>query len=649
LSAAHYLEAIQSPTDGSWQSEGSQVRFLETSAAIAALEAVNRRSHIYYSGVTWLANHAAGNVDYLARRAIALSKHHANTTPDVVAILESRKDAVGTNGGYGLDAIYEGSPLDTALVLQAIKASAIDNSIANAGISHLKLTQRPTAPRGWSVAWATDAASPFDATVTAQVLIALQPYAATDSALPAVISNGLDAIKTQVNTSSPIRIRALATLAYLTAKSSTDSYATTMLSSLLTAQATDGHWGYGIYDTALVLQVLAVAANRDLAADRTIVDVPDEQLRYAINQQLGRNAMDQLNQGELKQLTTLSAASRGITNLTGLQYATNLSLSDLSNNQISSVSPITGLPGYSAFNLTGNPIESANRALAIVGQTLTTSRTLPNGVPLKVRVLSLINGEMRYEPASIDLATPALTLRGMLEWMNVFGVIPDPDDPANLYTVSTSFVQDPRFPVDDPMMRGRVRSAIKMMTHSGTEVELDTVSGEIISLGRFGHPSMRSDLGVRSNSFSGGWWIADNIRYLLKSKTALGDLNGANELYEGVAEDIVRRTQVPLWRYGSMTGPAAIPFAALAGASSVSALPSVLQNAGFTIENVTATYITFAGTYIFNNLVASNGLKEYMCYALFCSLSAESALMSADANHIGSFRVPLRLRISLVP
>jgi len=106
---------------------------------------------------------------------------------------------------------------------------------------------------------------------------------------------------------------------------------------------------------------------------------------------------------------------------------------------------------------------------------------------------------------------------------------------------------------------------------------------------------------------------------------------------------------VPLWSYSSLTGPTSIPLAAMAAAGSVSELPAILENAGFVINSVTATRVIFTANYVFNNLIASNLLKEYMCFSLACGLVAETALMSSEASHIGSFVVPMRLMISLVP
>ena len=65
--------------------------------------------------------------------------------------------------------------------------------------------------------------------------------------------------------------------------------------------------------------------------------------------------MDQITQGDLANLTTLNASGLGISNLTGLQLATNLTNANLSNNNIASFAPLKGLTSLVTVNEAGNP------------------------------------------------------------------------------------------------------------------------------------------------------------------------------------------------------------------------------------------------------------------------------------------------------
>ena len=70
--AAVYLESTQYNQDGSW-GDTDNIIPLYTTEAVQALYAYNRRTPHYYAGITWLENHRMLNVDYTARRIMALS------------------------------------------------------------------------------------------------------------------------------------------------------------------------------------------------------------------------------------------------------------------------------------------------------------------------------------------------------------------------------------------------------------------------------------------------------------------------------------------------------------------------------------------------------------------------------------------------
>ena len=75
----------------------------------------------------------------------------------------------------------------------------------------------------------------------------------------------------------------------------------------------------------------------------TVVDIPDPTLRAAIAEELGKSPNVPITVEEMARLERLDARNRGIQDLTGLQFATNLSQLLLNDNQISDISPISGL------------------------------------------------------------------------------------------------------------------------------------------------------------------------------------------------------------------------------------------------------------------------------------------------------------------
>ncbi len=81
--------------------------------------------------------------------------------------------------------------------------------------------------------------------------------------------------------------------------------------------------------------------------------IPDKNLRAAINDALGRNAMDSLDRSELLRLTSLSAVGLSISDLTGLEWAVNLQTADLRDNDIT---PVQELAQLTTLQIDGNPV-----------------------------------------------------------------------------------------------------------------------------------------------------------------------------------------------------------------------------------------------------------------------------------------------------
>lgn len=293
------------------------------------------------------------------------------------------------------------------------------------------------------------------------------------------------------------------------------------------------------------------------------------------------------------------------------------------------------------FNGTYTPPTTAS-----TGQTASTTRTLPNGVPLRVKVISVGVSEMRYRPLSIDENAPSLTVTGMLAWLNFFGVTP-----LNLTGDTPSYndsILDPRFSIDDPFGRGNIRTAIRTRSN-GSTVSFNGSTGEILSIGGF----KLSEMGAAfmNNAIAGGYWKVDNFQVILTSNRLMGDLSGERWAYGSAAGyTIPVSAAVPLFNFTTRTsGPASIPLAALASAGNISNLSSVLTAAGFTVNSVTASEITFTGTYVLDGVSARSEFKQFACQAWGCAATAAAALNSADSNHVGQFRTPVKLSIPLVP
>ena len=88
----------------------------------------------------------------------------------------------------------------------------------------------------------------------------------------------------------------------------------------------------------------------------TVVRIPDPNLRAAIAEALGKSSNAPIAVGDIAGLEKINAQGRGIQDLTGLQFATNLRSLDLEENQISDLSPIAGLIELGALFLKRNPV-----------------------------------------------------------------------------------------------------------------------------------------------------------------------------------------------------------------------------------------------------------------------------------------------------
>ena len=352
--AAEWLETQQDTSDGSWHDVSEARTFLQTAEAVLALHQVNRRRAPYYAGQTWLENHDPQNLDTQARRLLVLRATQSSAQPDIDDLLAATTIPATGQAGWGLAGRYQASPLDTALALDALRTAGASFDSASA-IAYLKAVQlTATGDKGWPTA----AGTTTDAYTTARVIMALAPYKAIDSTLATPLADAVATLKALVTTSSAPHIRAAAALAYLRMDPNSAD-AVTLLDSLVTLQrTTDGGFDAGVFAAGLVVQAFAAGEGVDAAVSRERVNVPDAALRDAINAALGRGAMDQLNRGEISQLTTLDISNSDVASLEGLQYATSLTTLNASNNNISDTSPIAGLTNLTSTNLAGNPVSS---------------------------------------------------------------------------------------------------------------------------------------------------------------------------------------------------------------------------------------------------------------------------------------------------
>ena len=97
------------------------------------------------------------------------------------------------------------------------------------------------------------------------------------------------------------------------------------------------------------------------------VDLPDLNLRAAIETVLGKAKGDSITPSEMATLTRLGAPEAGISDLTGLEYATNLTYLDLWKSSVSDISPVAGLTKLTHLGFAAN--NAISDVSALVGLT----------------------------------------------------------------------------------------------------------------------------------------------------------------------------------------------------------------------------------------------------------------------------------------
>ncbi|QIK63676.1 hypothetical protein G7068_11080 [Leucobacter viscericola] len=99
---------------------------------------------------------------------------------------------------------------------------------------------------------------------------------------------------------------------------------------------------------------LAASDRAALPEDNEVVQIPDPVLRAKIGIQLGTT----ITRGTMRQLQSLSVSNSGITDLTGLEYASNLAIVDLSRNPITSIEPLRGLARMAQLDVSRTKISN---------------------------------------------------------------------------------------------------------------------------------------------------------------------------------------------------------------------------------------------------------------------------------------------------
>ena len=100
----------------------------------------------------------------------------------------------------------------------------------------------------------------------------------------------------------------------------------------------------------VIFSLLTLLLTTSIAGAQEVV-FPDSNLEAAIREAIGKPT-GKIDEVDLVGLTTLDAENRGISELSGLEYCTDLTWLNLNDNNISNLSPLTNLTGLQVVSRT---------------------------------------------------------------------------------------------------------------------------------------------------------------------------------------------------------------------------------------------------------------------------------------------------------
>ncbi len=151
-----------------------------------------------------------------------------------------------------------------------------------------------------------------------------------------------------------------------------------------------------------------------------VVHIPDPNLRAAIAEELGKSPNAPITVEEMKRLRALLVSGRGIRDLTGIQFATNLYRLHIGGwgedeNQVSDLSPIAGLINLERLYLSGNPISDFSPLKGLTNlKGLVLNHTLVSDLSF-VRSLTNLDALIVQDTLVTDLSPVAGLIN--LEWI----------------------------------------------------------------------------------------------------------------------------------------------------------------------------------------------------------------------------------------
>ena len=220
---------------------------------------------------------------------------------------------------------------------------------------------------------------------------------------------------------------------------------------------------------------LLVCLTLPLIAMAQVVDIPDPNLRAAIEAELGKASGAPITADEMATLTRLDANEADISDLTGLEHATNLRVLHLWRNSVSDLSSLAGLTKLTGLYLGGS---SASDLSPLVGLTNLESLFLDaNGISNLSALAGLTKlTRLALSNNSVSDLSPLAGLTS-LRWMRLAGN--NITDLSPLVTNTGLGDGDELEIQGNPLSYTSIKTHIPALKNRGVTVEFDDVTQRI--------------------------------------------------------------------------------------------------------------------------------------------------------------------------
>ena len=145
--------------------------------------------------------------------------------------------------------------------------------------------------------------------------------------------------------------------------------------------------------------LLSICLSLPLTASAQVLDIPDPNLRTAIEKALRLAPGDPITQAKMMTLNRLDARNANISNLTGLEVAINLTNLNLASNMVSDISRVATLTNLTDLNLANNMVSDLS---PVAGLTNLTNLNLAKNA---ISDISAVSGLTNLTALAIDINT----------------------------------------------------------------------------------------------------------------------------------------------------------------------------------------------------------------------------------------------------